>query len=44
MVHGGCLCGGVRYEISSELSQMSLRGLDGHMNAWQSGRYPIEQP
>jgi hypothetical protein len=22
MVHGGCLCGGVRYEISGELSQM----------------------
>ncbi len=39
---------GYRAEIAEkaliEAGYSNLRDLDGHMNAWQSGGYPIEQP
>jgi len=42
-----CLSG-YRAEIAekllSEAGYSNVRDLDGHMNAWQSGGYPIERP
>jgi phage shock protein E len=39
---------GYRAEIAekvlSEAGYSNVRDLDGHMNAWQSGGYPTEQP
>ncbi len=35
---------GIAEKTLSEAGYSNLRDLDGHMNAWQSGGYPIEQP
>ena len=35
---------GIAKEILIEAGYSNLRDLDGHMNAWQSGGYPIEKP
>ncbi len=35
---------GIAEKVLIEAGYSNLRGLDGHMNAWQSGEYPIEKP
>jgi rhodanese-related sulfurtransferase len=35
---------GIAEKILVEAGYSDVRNLDGHMNAWQSGSYPIEQP
>ena len=35
---------GIAEEILVEAGYSNVRDLDGHMNGWQSGGYPIEQP
>ena len=35
---------GIAEKTLVEAGYSNLRDLDGHMNAWQSGGYPIEQP
>jgi len=35
---------GIAEKILIDAGYSNVRDLDGHMNAWQSGGYPIEQP
>jgi phage shock protein E len=35
---------GTAEKLLIEAGYSNLRDLDGHMNAWQSGGYPVEQP
>jgi phage shock protein E len=35
---------GIAEKALIEAGYSNLRNLDGHMDAWQSGEYPIEQP
>ena len=35
---------GIAEKVLVEAGYSNVRDLDGHMNAWQSGGYPIEKP
>jgi rhodanese-related sulfurtransferase len=35
---------GIAEKVLSEAGYSDVHDLDGHMNAWKSGGYPIEQP